>query len=199
MKKFKEAINRNIAFHNGEMKDEILLTVSLPSTSGDWYGRTKEKDNSWIERDCYIADLQNRINLINSYHRQIESRPAINDDYVPVMYPTAHLGESYCAAMLGAVIDALSRESTTTVVPAYFDNLLNQKIARDAESIDMLKIIFDTAVFDIGSVFNWGSIWDEQHNFIQGRNENYLGFHERIEGRVQAALERTIEAMMEHD
>ena len=102
MYKFKEAIERNIAFHNGEMKDGILLTVSLPSASGDWYGRKEEKDNTWKERDCYIADPQNRIDLMNSYHEQINSRPAISDDYVPVVYPTAHLGESYCAAMLGA-------------------------------------------------------------------------------------------------
>ncbi|MCL2776065.1 MAG: hypothetical protein FWD71_22390, partial [Oscillospiraceae bacterium] len=92
--------------HNGEMRDGILLTLSLPSpsTSGDYYGRKENdaKSNLWTERDCYICDGQNRIDLMDEYRRRIETRPIINDDYVPVEYPTLHLGESYCAAMLGA-------------------------------------------------------------------------------------------------
>ena len=101
--------------------------------------------------------------------------------------------------MVGAVIDALSRESTNTVVPAYYDNLLNQKIARDEESVEMLKMIFDSVIYDIGSVFSWAGIWDEQMRFIQSGREDYLGYHERIEGRIQAELERTIEAMLSFD
>jgi len=102
MKNFKEAIDRNIAFHNGEMRDGILLTLSLPSNSGDYYGRKSESDKLWKKRDCHIAEPQNRIDLINEYCKKIENRPIIGDDYVPVEYPTLHLGESYCAAMLGA-------------------------------------------------------------------------------------------------
>ena len=113
MRKFQEAIDRRIAFHNGEMRDGILLTLSLPSTSGDYYGRTEEKNHLWVERDCYIVDPQNRINLINEYIRRIESRPMISDDYVPVEYPALHLGESYCAAMLGADIHFYGNENYT--------------------------------------------------------------------------------------
>ena len=101
MQKFKNAIDRRIAFHNGEMQNEILLTLSLPDTSYDWYGRDKHND-LWTERECYIVDPNHRIALINDYIKRIEARPMIDDDYVPVEYPTLHLGESYCAAMLGA-------------------------------------------------------------------------------------------------
>ncbi|MCL1859714.1 MAG: hypothetical protein FWF92_10855 [Oscillospiraceae bacterium] len=115
MQKFREAINRSIAFHNGEMRDNILLTVSLPSKSksSDYYGRKDKNDNLWIERDCYIVENQNRINLMNEYHRQIDMRHVINDDYVPVFYPTLHLGESYCAAMLGADVTFYGTQNYT--------------------------------------------------------------------------------------
>ena len=99
----------------------------------------------------------------------------------------------------GAVIDAMSRESVNTVVPAYYDNLLNQKIARDEESIEMLKQIFGSVVYDIGSVFNWGSIWDQQHSFISTKKEDYIGFYEKIEGKVQKDLDKTIETMQQFD
>jgi hypothetical protein len=86
-----------------------------------------------------------------------------------------------------------------TIVYAYYDNLLNQKIARSEESIEMLGKIFDSMVYDIGSVFNWGDIWNLQHTFISQRNDNYAGFYERYEPRVEAALERTIESMSGND
>ena len=100
---------------------------------------------------------------------------------------------------VGAVIDAMSRESVNTVVPAYYDNLLNQKIARDEESIEMLKMIFDSVIYDIGSVFSWGNIWDEQMMFIQSKKDDYAGNYERIQGKVEAALAKTIESMRQFD
>jgi len=101
--------------------------------------------------------------------------------------------------MVGAVIDAMSRESTNTVMPAYYDNLLNQKIARDEESIDMLKQIFSSVVYDIGAVFNWGGIWDQQNTFISGKKEDYIGFYEKIQGKVEKDLNKTIETMLSFD
>jgi len=105
---------------------------------------------------------------------------------------------STCASpeIVGAVLDALSRESLYTITHAYYDNLLNQKIARDEESIEMLEQIFNSIIYDIGSVFNWGGIWDLQHTFCSGKQQDYAGFYEKYEGRIITALEKTIETMM---
>ena len=99
--------------------------------------------------------------------------------------------------MAGAVVDAMSRESANTVVPAYFDNLLNQKIARDQDSIEMLKDIFSSVVYDIGSVFNWGGIWDLQYTFFNTKQTDYAGFYEKYAGKVEAAMQKTIDAMQQ--
>ena len=96
---------------------------------------------------------------------------------------------------VGAVIDAMSRESAGGVVPAYYGNLLNQKIARDEESIEMLKQIFGSVIYDIGSVFNWGGIWDQQNTFFASKNQDYVSFHEKIMGRIEKDLNKTIETM----
>ena len=97
--------------------------------------------------------------------------------------------------MAGAVIDAMSRESLNTITYAYYDNLLNQKIARDEESIEMLKQIFDSIIYDIGSVFNWAGIWDLQYTYINTKKEDYIGFYEKYQGKIEAAVEKTIAAM----
>jgi hypothetical protein len=101
--------------------------------------------------------------------------------------------------MVGAVIDAMSRESTNTVVPAYYNNLLENKIARDEESVEMLKMIFDSVIYDVGSVFNWAGIWDQQEAFIASRREDYIGYHERLESRLETEIQRTIDAMLSFD
>jgi hypothetical protein len=56
--------------------------------------------------------------------------------------------------MVGAVSEVLAYESREQVLPAYFDNLLGYKIARDKDSIEMLKIIFDNCVHDFGLNFS---------------------------------------------
>jgi len=52
--------------------------------------------------------------------------------------------------MVGAVIELLAFYSNETTIPAYYDKALAYKSARDEESIEMLNIIFDTTVYDIG-------------------------------------------------
>ena len=52
--------------------------------------------------------------------------------------------------MIGEVIELLSYYSDDAVIPAYFDIMLGEKLSRDAESREMLSIIFDNTVFDAG-------------------------------------------------
>ena len=55
--------------------------------------------------------------------------------------------------MVGAVVEALSAESKRMVLPAYFENTLNAKFARDEDSIRMLQIILDGRVYDFGYMY----------------------------------------------
>ena len=52
--------------------------------------------------------------------------------------------------MVGKAIELLNYYSADTTVPAYYDVVLNVKLARDEDSIEMLDIIFDNIVFDAG-------------------------------------------------
>ena len=63
-------------------------------------------------------------------------------------------------ALVGMVAEELGYESKKQVLPAYFDNLLDGKIARHDETRQMLDIIFDTSVYDFGMNFS------NQSNFL---------------------------------
>lgn len=52
--------------------------------------------------------------------------------------------------LVGQVTEMLSAESCRTVIPAFFDVLLGEKIARDEDAKETLGIIFDSAVYDPG-------------------------------------------------
>lgn len=62
--------------------------------------------------------------------------------------------------MTGMVSELLAYESRIQVLPAYFDSLLDGKIARHDETRKMLDIIFDTCVYDFGMNFS------NQSNFL---------------------------------
>ena len=56
----------------------------------------------------------------------------------------------------GAVLETMAYYSGDTLVPAYYEKLLGSKFARDDDSVEMLDIIFDGLVFDIGFCYdNW--------------------------------------------
>ena len=56
------------------------------------------------------------------------------------------------------ILEALSRESETGVYPAFYDVLLDGKAVRDEDSKEMLDIIFESKVFDIGYFARVGDI-----------------------------------------
>jgi hypothetical protein len=51
---------------------------------------------------------------------------------------------------VGKVVEYLGYYNSDIVIPAFYDILLGQKISRDDDSNDMLDIIFDNAVYDLG-------------------------------------------------
>ncbi len=50
----------------------------------------------------------------------------------------------------GTILEALAFESYITVVPAYYEQALKTKSSRDVESAEMLDLIFDARVIDMG-------------------------------------------------
>ncbi len=59
---------------------------------------------------------------------------------------------------LGLVIEALAMKSQESVTPEFYEVQLKGRDARDDESEAMLDLIFATRSFDLGPIFNWGSL-----------------------------------------
>lgn len=79
------------------------------------------------------------------------------ESYVTVA-PTTALVSDEQAEKVGLILEALQRESHTTVLGAYYDKALKSKFSRDESSSDMIDIIFDTRYFDIATYYGWGGL-----------------------------------------
>ena len=63
------------------------------------------------------------------------------------------------AELTAFMLEAISAESYYTVYPAFYDVVMMSKFTRDPESRDMLKLIFDTRTYDIGSIYGYGGFY----------------------------------------
>ena len=77
----------------------------------------------------------------------------------------------------GVILEALAAESYYTVIPAFYEQVLDEKIARDDESKQMIDIITNSHVWDAGEFYGLGAFGDHFRG-CTGRSEKISGRRE---------------------
>lgn len=93
----------------------------------------------------------------------------------------------------GHILEAICAESKYTTMPAYYDVTLKTKMARDDDSSEMLDIIFDKRVWDIGEFSNYGDFSWQLIALANNNNENLASTFEKSEQKIQTAINKAIE------
>ncbi|MBQ9427915.1 MAG: extracellular solute-binding protein [Clostridia bacterium] len=92
--------------------------------------------------------------------------------------------------LTGTVTEALAYYGRRDVLPAYYDVNLKGMVSRDEESSDMLDIIFDNLVYDIGYLYQIGP-YNKNFNYMVSRKEtNFASMYESLRNTAQAQLDR---------
>ena len=86
----------------------------------------------------------------------------------------------------GFILEAFCAKSAEIVTPAFYDITLIGKSIRDDESAEMLNIIFNNKVYDIGAFFMWGGLPDKVMQAWNSKDENIASLYAKYEA---AALE----------
>lgn len=94
----------------------------------------------------------------------------------------------------GIITDALAAESLYTLIPAYYELQLKTKFARDDESAEMLDIIFAGRMFDLALIYDWAGVTSTFSTATQNNSPDIVSALAKIENKVIAAIEKTIEA-----
>ncbi|MCL1793369.1 MAG: hypothetical protein FWG34_05840 [Oscillospiraceae bacterium] len=93
----------------------------------------------------------------------------------------------------GTVAEAMARESSLAVIPAYYDSTLQLKFARDEATTEMLQIIKETAYFDMGYIYNFSGSGFISKTLLDQKSINLTSFCEKNEGAIQKAIDRLVE------
>lgn len=99
------------------------------------------------------------------------------------------------------ILDAICQASTHTLRHSYYQVMLKDRKIQDNESEEMLDIIFDNRVYDLGIIYGWGGagVYDQNSiaNFMNGvafsGTNTFTSTYDSIKGKVQADLDATID------
>jgi len=94
------------------------------------------------------------------------------------------------------ILEAMTAESRYTLIPAYYDITITNKMIRDEESAEMLDIILSSRVFDLGFIFDWGSLGNVPLS-LYPRGGGFISAYEKREPKAISDMEKTIEAFKE--
>ncbi|MBO5648766.1 MAG: extracellular solute-binding protein [Clostridia bacterium] len=98
--------------------------------------------------------------------------------------------------MTGAVLELLSAEGRATVLPVYYDMILESKISRDEESAKMLDIIFENTVFDFGMTYQVsGELFYLIPRALANKHLTAVTYYEQHIRRANNALEDFLESI----
>ena len=95
------------------------------------------------------------------------------------------------------ILEALSAKSRYTLLPAYYDISLQRKFTRDEESADMLDIIFDSQVYDIGAIYNIGGYSWEIIAMTMKQNRDIVSLYEKKEKAALKDIEKIAQKYVE--
>ena len=100
---------------------------------------------------------------------------------------------------VGAIIEALCRGAYNTITPAYYEQTLYNRLVRDDESYDMLRLIFSTRVYDLGYIYDWGGAGFLLMNLNQRGQKDFTSEYEKIAEKAKSEMEKTIDAYKEFE
>ena len=102
------------------------------------------------------------------------------------------------AEMVGIIMEAMAAEGSKNILPTYYDVVLSAKYAQNDESIEMIDIILDSVVYDLGMCYNDIGLPAFDFNaWLRNPSHNYISTIERSEERMKRAVENVYEKILE--
>ena len=90
------------------------------------------------------------------------------------------------------MIDAYSAWAKNYLTPAYYEINLRYKDLRDDESEEMLDIIFDNIVYDMGECFGFGKVSSIFLEQVKDGNSDVVSIFETRKPQAEAEIEQLI-------
>lgn len=92
-------------------------------------------------------------------------------------------------AKAGLILEALAYYSAYTLTPAYYDVTLTNKYFRDTESGEMLDIIFESRVYDLGYIYDIGGLGSLISTLFNIKTNRFTSMYEANVKKALAQVE----------
>lgn len=105
-----------------------------------------------------------------------------NSEYVCVMNDAVVLSVPVFAENLDDVsllLSAMSRESISTLTPAFFETVLTYRYMRNPQSVELLELILDSVVpRDVADIQKWGNFMPEFCNLVIEGSTDFASYYQ---------------------
>ena len=104
--------------------------------------------------------------------------------------------------LVGASLEQFAYESQA-VTQAYIEDLIRGKSTRDTETLEMLDIIYDTLVIDIGGTYlgfdtQFRKVFYCFYDLLKAKNNNVASFYEKSETAILKVLDNLYTSVIEN-
>lgn len=154
-------------------------------------------------KNLYTVAGLNRVTMYRSMEQNFGILPMPMYDENQDSYYCPVSGTRFCTISVpitcvdthrtGVLIEALSAESKTYLTPAYYEQTLKGKLARDEESSKMLDLIFESRVFDLGAMYNWGGINDKVAGLTSSSGAVGSSKFKQVKGIMQKSISAIVD------
>ena len=96
----------------------------------------------------------------------------------------------------GAVLEAMAYHSRYTLLPAYYDVMLKNKVSRDVDSEEMLNIIFGNMSYDLGGIYDFGGIVGELMYHTMTFKRTMASFYEKNEAKSEKDIDKLVTSIL---
>ena len=99
----------------------------------------------------------------------------------------------------GAIMESMACEARNTIIPAYYESALKNKYSRDSDTAEMLDLIFNTRVYDLGD-----TIWCMTIRigytgvFVKG-DGSFASFTEKNAEKFIKEINKSVEAILNNN
>ena len=101
--------------------------------------------------------------------------------------------------IVGAVMEAMACETRNMVIPAYYESSLQAKYSRDTDTAEMLDLIFDTRVYDLGDTIWYSPIRvDYTAIFASGKN-TFASATEKNMEKYNTVIEKAVASILDYE
>lgn len=98
----------------------------------------------------------------------------------------------------GGTQSRLRNYSQQIVTPAFIDTTIRGKSIRDEDSGKIIELIYDTQVYDIALLFDWGKVGTFVDIMLKNSSTNLASEYAKIKDNITAAMEKTMDVILDN-